>query len=114
MRDGAAAMTIRIGTSERTGTFHSQGLALKSILDRSASLRPIAVLESNSASIENANRLHAGEIEFGFMASNWIGRAKNGALPFAQPIEIRMAAPANAGPLFFIARAASPIRTVGE
>jgi len=58
------------------------------------------VLQSNSASIENANRLHAGAIEFGFMASNWVGRAKNGEAPFAQPIDIRMAAPMNAGPLF--------------
>ena len=53
-------------------------------------------------------------IEFGFMASNWIGRAKNGEPPFAQPIDIRMAAPMNAGPLFFIARAGSPIRTVAD
>ena len=40
------------------------------------------------------------------MASNWIGRAKNGEPPFAQPIDIRMAAPMNAGPLFFIVRGA--------
>jgi TRAP transporter TAXI family solute receptor len=72
------------------------------------------VLESNSSSIENANRLHAGEIEFGFMASNWIGRAKNGEAPFGQPIEIRMAAPMNAGPLFFIARADSAIRSFDD
>ena len=38
------------------------------------------------------------------MASNWIGRAKQGEAPFRNPIDIRMAAPMNAGPLFFIAR----------
>jgi TRAP transporter TAXI family solute receptor len=107
-------MGIRIGTAERDGTFHSQGIALKAVLDQRAALAPVAVLESSAASIENANRLHAGEIEFGFMASNWIGRAKNGEAPFAQPIDIRMAAPMNAGPLFFIARAASDIRTVAD
>jgi TRAP transporter TAXI family solute receptor len=107
-------MTIRIGTSERAGTFNSQGLALKTVLDRRPSLKPVEVLESNSSSIENANRLHAGEIEFGFMASNWIGRAKNGEAPFGQPIEIRMAAPMNAGPLFFIARADSAIRSFDD
>src|SRR6059058_2320914 len=105
---------IRIGTAERDGTFHSQGLTLKAMLDRRQSLGPIEVLESSAASIENANRLHAGEIEFGFMASNWIGRAKNGEAPFGQPIEIRMAAPMNAGPLFFIARADSAIRSFDD
>jgi uncharacterized protein len=108
-------MAIRIGTAERDGTFHSQGLTLKAWLDRRPErLGPIEVLESRSASIENANLLHAGEIEFGFMASNWIGRAKNGEPPFTQPIDIRMVAPMNAGPLFFIARAEADIATVAD
>jgi TRAP transporter TAXI family solute receptor len=107
-------MAIRVGTSEREGTFHSQGLALKAMLERRAHLAPITVLESASASIENANRLEAGEIEFGFMASNWIGRARSGEAPFRQPIELRMAAPMNAGPLFFIVRRQSPIREVSD
>jgi len=107
-------MGIRIGTSERDGTFHSQGLALKGVLEQRAALAPVEVLESNSASIENANRLHAGAIELGFMASNWIGRARNGEAPFTQPIDIRMAAPMNAGPLFFVVRADSDIRTVAD
>jgi TRAP transporter TAXI family solute receptor len=105
-------MTIRIGTAERDGTFHSQGNALKTILE--PQLGPIAVLDSKAASIENANGLHAGALEFGFMASNWIGRAKSGEPPFPQPIDIRMAAPMNAGPLFFITRAESPIGTVAD
>ena len=107
-------MTLRIGTSERDGTFHSQGRALKAILDRHPQLAPVEVLESKSASVDNARRLAAGEIEFGFMASNWIGRAMSGEAPFVEPIDLRMAAPMNAGPLFFIARAATPIRSVGE
>src|SRR5262249_15101220 len=107
-------MGIRIGTAERYGTFHSQGIALKAVLDQRAALAPVEVLESSSASIENANRLHAGEIELGFMASNWIGRARNGEPPFAQPIDIRMVAPMNAGPLFFVTRADSCIRTVAD
>src|SRR2546428_1563339 len=100
-RVARAEMTIRIGTSEQGGTFDSRGRALKLILDRQPQLEPVEVLVSNSASIENANRLDAGEIEFGFMAANWIGRAKRGEPPFGRPIEIRMAAPMNAGPLFF-------------
>ena len=107
-------MTIRIGTSERDGTFHGQGRALKTILDRQGELAPVAVKESTSASVENAKLLQAGEIELGFMASNWIGRARNGEAPFVKPIDLRMAAPMNAGPLFFIARAGRSIRTVGD
>jgi TRAP transporter TAXI family solute receptor len=108
------SMTIRIGTSERDGTFHSQGRALATILDPHAQFGPIAVLESQSASVDNAKRLHAGEIELGFMASNWIGRAKRGEAPFVEPIDLRMAAPMNAGPLFFITRAGSPPHAVSE
>jgi hypothetical protein len=107
-------MTIRIGTSERDGTFHSQGRALKTILDRQGELAPVEVEESTSASVDNAKRLQAGEIELGFMAANWIGRARNGEAPFAAPIDLRMAAPMNAGPLFFIARAGGPIRMVSD
>ena len=55
-------MTIRIGTSERDGTFHSQGLALQTILERHAQLAPVEVLESRSASVDNAKRLQAGEM----------------------------------------------------
>jgi len=107
-------VTIRIGTSERDGTFHSQGRALATILGQHAQLGPIAVLESQSASVDNAKRLHAGEIELGFMASNWIGRAKRGEAPFVEPVDLRMAAPMNAGPLFFITRAGSPLRAVSD
>jgi TRAP transporter TAXI family solute receptor len=103
------SMTIRIGTSERDGTFYSQGRALKVLFERHPALAPVEVMESHAASTENANRLHGGEIEFGFMASNWIGRAKNGEAPFERPIDLAMAAPMNAGPLFFIVRAESPI-----
>jgi TRAP transporter TAXI family solute receptor len=107
-------MTIRIGTSERDGTFHSQGRALATILEHQPQLRPVEVLESHSASVDNAKRLHAGEIEFGFMASNWIGRARRGEAPFSEPVDLRMAAPMNAGPLFFIARVGGALRAVTD
>src|SRR5262249_13865713 len=90
-------MTIRIGTSERDGTFYSQGHALKAALAQRPTLAEVEVLEAKSASTENAKRLHMGEIDFGFMASNWIGRAKNGEPPFAEPLDLAMAAPMNAG-----------------
>ena len=39
-RNSETIMTIRIGTSERDGTFYSQGQALKTIFQRSAALVP--------------------------------------------------------------------------
>jgi uncharacterized protein len=105
---------VRIGTAERDSTFLSQGHALKIVLGRNAALAPVDVSLSAHASVENANRLDLGEIDFGFMASNWIGRAKNGEAPFARKIDLRMVAPMNAGPLFFIAPAASPLRMVPD
>ena len=84
------------------------------MLERHPALAPVEVSTSGHASVENANRLEANDIDFGFMASNWIGRARNGEAPFAQKIDLRMVAPMNAGPLFFIARADSDLRTVTD
>ncbi|MGH6672073.1 MAG: TAXI family TRAP transporter solute-binding subunit [Xanthobacteraceae bacterium] len=107
-------MTLRIGTAERDSTFLGQGQALKVVLERNPALAPVDVSISPTASVENANRLAAGDIDFGFMAANWIGRAKNGEAPFQQKIDLRMVAPMNAGPLFFITRADSDLRTVAD
>jgi uncharacterized protein len=107
-------LITRIGTAERDSTFLSQGQALKTVLDRLPALTPVDVSTSAHASVENANRLDAGDIDFGFMAANWIGRAKNGEAPFTKGIDLRMVAPMNAGPLFFIARGDSPLRTVPD
>ena len=72
------------------------------------------MVHSGLASIDNANLLDKGELEFGFMASNWIGRAKDGSAPFTRKIALRMVSPANAGPIFFVALARSPVKTVDE
>jgi TRAP transporter TAXI family solute receptor len=107
-------MALRIGTAEKDSTFLTQGQALKALLDQAPALRPVEILESASASIENANRLQSGDLNFGFMAANWIGRARRGQPPFRAPIDLRIAAPMNAGPLFFITRADSALRTVAD
>jgi len=105
---------VRIGTAEPDSTFLSQGFALKTVLERVPVLTPVDVSTSARASVENANRLEANDIDFGFMASNWIGRARNGEAPFTQKVDLRMVAPMNAGPLFFIARADSDLRSVTD
>ena len=105
---------MRIGTAEPNSTFLHQGEALKTVLECRGMAGPIEVLTAMAASTENAQRLEDGDLDFGFMASNWIGRARLGQPPFANPIDLRMVAPANAGPLFFIVRADSPVKTVRD
>ncbi len=105
---------MKIGTAEPDSTFLTQGLALKAIFDKVGLPGPIEVMESLSASIENARRIGAGDLDFGFMAANWIGRALRGEKPFESPIALRMVAPMNLGPMFFIARANSGIASVRD
>ena len=105
---------MKIGTAEPNSTFLGQGLALKSVFEKAGLPRPIEVLQALSASIENAERIGAGELDFGFMAANWIGRALRGEKPFSAPIDLRMVAPMNLGPMYFIVRADSSIKTVAD
>lgn len=107
-------MALRIGTSTAGSTFYTQGAAIAELVTRSGLAGEMKVIETNLASVDNANRLDKGEIEFGFMASNWIGLAKNGSPPFDQKIALRMASPANAGPIFFIALARSGIKAIPD
>ena len=104
---------VRIGTSEKGGTFWSQGEAIACLLRRDHGLE-CQVLDATEASIENARKLEEGRLDLGFMASNWIGRARNSEPPFENPVDIRMVAPANSGAMFFIVRKDSPLRTVRD
>ena len=107
-------MPIRLGTSEHGGTFFTQGSAFAELFNRGRSEDDRCVVQTSDASIHNANMLDRGELEFGFMASNWIGRARNSTPPFTRRIALRMVAPANAGPMFFVKLANSPIQTVAD
>ena len=107
-------MAIRIGTSEYGGTFYTQGQAIAELFNRRRAGAEQCVVTTTDASIHNAEQLDRGELEFGFMASNWIGRAKNGTPPFTKPIAVRMVAPANAGPMCFVKLASSAIQSVAD
>lgn len=105
---------IRIGTAEPNSTFLTQGHALARALQRRGLKGGVEVLISPAASIDNANRLDRGEIDFGFMAANWIGRARRGDAPFKHGIDLRLVAPMNLGPLFFVSRQGSGIETFDD
>ena len=107
-------MPIRLGTSEYGGTFFSQGSAFAELFNHGRAQPDRCVVQTSDASIHNANLLDQGELEFGFMASNWIGRAKDAMPPFTRKIALRMVAPANAGPMFFVKLANSPIQTIAD
>jgi uncharacterized protein len=107
-------MAVRLGTSEHGGTFYTQGSAFAELFNRGRDEAERCVVETSDASIHNANLLDQGKLEFGFMASNWIGRAKDATSPFTHRIALRMVAPANAGPMFFVKLASSPIQTIAD
>src|SRR4030095_1121268 len=107
-------MSVRMGTSEHGGTFYTQGSAIAELFNRGRAPADQCVVQTTDASIHNAEQLDRGELEFGFMASNWIGRAKNAIAPFKNKIALRMVSPANAGPMCFVKLASSPIQSVAD
>lgn len=107
-------MAIRIGTSELGGTFYTQGQAIAELFNQGRAAGDQCIVQTSDASIHNAKQLDAGNLEFGFMASNWIGRAKDASAPFTKNIAIRMVAPANAGPMCFVRLANAPIHSVAD
>lgn len=109
----STAKPIKIGTSEKDGTFWSQGSSIAGLMERDGGVKT-DILDAGQASIENARRLDDGIIDLGFMASNWIGLAYRGEHPFDHSIEMRNVAPANSGAMFFIVRADSPLRGVRD
>ena len=104
---------IRIGTSEKGGTFWSQGKTMALLLERNYGIT-LEVIDSKEASIENAQKLDLAEIDFGFMASNWIGRAYRGEPPFSKSVDLRVLAPANSGAMFFITKAKNGITHIRD
>lgn len=108
-------MSIRIGVSERNGTFYSQGMALKKILDRVAALRPVEIVESAvGASIENAQLLDSGKIDFGFVSAPWVAAAAKASHPFDRSLDLKTVLPMNVGPNFFVVRADSDLHGVSD
>ena len=107
-------MAFRMGTSEHGGTFYTQGQAFAELFNRGRTHADQCEVKTSDASIHNAEQLDCGELEFGFMASNWIGRAKDATAPFKKKIALRMVAPANAGPMFFVKLADAPIESVAD
>jgi TRAP transporter TAXI family solute receptor len=89
-------------------------LAFAELFNRGRAEADRCVVHTTDASIHNAEQLDRGEIEFGFMASNWIGKAKDATPPFTRKIALRMVAPANAGPMFFVKLADSPIKSIAD
>ena len=107
-------MAVRMGTSELGGTFYTQGVSFAELFNERRAERDECVVKTSEASIHNAELLDRGELEFGFMASNWIGRARAGTEPFTKRIALRMVAPVNAGPIFFVVLAGSSIKSIAD
>lgn len=105
--------TIRIASSDLLSTFFEQAKALGEILvDEGVAMESEALVTTGS--VMNAEMVVRGEAELGFMASNWVPRAVAGTPPFAQSTDVAIAAPLNAGPLFFVAKEESELETVAQ
>ena len=107
-------MQITIGTSEFESTFYTQAAAIAAIAKERGIFDRVDIFATPTASVGNAERLEAGQIEFGLLAANWIGRAARGEAPFERALDVRMAAPANSGPMFFVALRGSGLETVDD
>ena len=107
-------MQITVGTSEFESTFYTQAEAIATVAKEQGAFDRVEVFPTPTASVGNAERLEAGQLEFGFLAANWIGRAARGEAPFERALDIRMAAPANSGPMFFVALRDSGLETVDD
>jgi uncharacterized protein len=105
---------MRIGTADANSTFFSQGLALKRSLEKEGIPGPIEIITSLVSSTHNVAALQRGDLDFGFLAANWLGKAMSGLPPFAEPTDLRIVAPMNAGPMFFVTRASTSIFTVRD
>jgi len=104
---------IRITSSDALSTFFTQAKLVADVLKDAGAIDGAEVLTS-TGSVINAERVARGEAELGFMASNWVPRAVKGADPFTAPTPVSIVTPLNAGPLFFVARADSPLSSVRE
>jgi hypothetical protein len=107
-------MALRIASAERGGTFWTQAQALAAVLSLDPRLAQVTVLDTPGASVETAELLGCGAAELGFMAANWVPRAVRGESPFVETLDLRIVAPMNVGPLFFIVRADAAITTVSD
>jgi TRAP transporter TAXI family solute receptor len=105
--------TLRIASSDLLSTFFEQAKALGDILVEEGVADGTEVLVT-TGSVMNAEMVARGEADLGFMASNWVPRAVSGASPFTKPVDVAIAAPLNAGPLFFVVKAESEIDTVAQ
>ncbi len=105
--------TLRIASSDPLSTFFGQAKALGEILVEEGIAHEAEVLVT-TGSVMNAEMVASGVADLGFMASNWVPSALTGAPPFTKPVEIAIAAPLNAGPLFFVVKASSELNTVAQ
>lgn len=104
---------LTIASSEALSTFYTQACDLADILKEEGVATEVEVLVTN-ASIANAKMVASGEADLGFMASNWAPRAIAGEAPFTAPADIAIVTPLNAGPIFFVARADSPLERFAD
>lgn len=104
---------VRIATSEPDSTFHRQAVAVGEVW-REDGVAAGATPLFTSGSVENAEMLADGRAEVAAMAANWLPLAATGKAPFGAALPVALLTPLNSGPLFFVARAESGLRSFDD
>lgn len=112
--EGGPRRFLSIGTGGTGGVYYPLGGALASRLSVSDSSRQYTA-EVTGGSVENVNRILAGQIDLGFVLSVTAYEAYHGGPDFPTPAtHLRVVAPLYANLTHVLVSAASPARTIAD
>ncbi len=112
--DGSARRFLSLGTGGTGGVYYPLGGALASRLSLTDSVRQYTA-EVTGGSVENVNRILAGQIDLGFALSVTAFEAYNGSADFPTPApNLRVVAPLYPNVSHILVPASSPARSLAD
>lgn len=105
--------SIRIATGRSGGTYFTMGAILANTLKKSGLVKS-ANSETSSGAFESARLLGKGTIQVGCMDARSVTEVRTGSKRFKNKVEVRTASPMSVIPMFFVTRANSGIKTIGD
>lgn len=112
--EGGARRFLSLGTGGTGGVYYPLGGALASRLSLADSSRQYTA-EVTGGSVENVNRILAGQIDLGFVLSVTAYEAYHGGVDFPVPAtDLRVVGPLYANLSHTVVPASSPVRTIAD
>lgn len=112
--EGGPRRFLSLGTGGTGGVYYPLGGALASRLSLADSTRQYTA-EVTGGSVENVNRILAGQIDLGFVLSLTAYEAYHGGVDFPEPArDLRVVAPLYANLSHTLVRASSPARSIAD